>query len=475
MPRKVNVWKNIDWSIVFLFLVMVTLGWLNIYASVYNEEHQSIFDISQRYGKQLLWIAAALVLGIMILLVDSSFFVFFSYVIYGIVVLLLIIVLIFGREINGSKSWFVFGEFGFQPSEFSKFATALVLARFVSSFSFRIHSLNSLAGLAAIFLIPVFFIILQNDTGSALVFFAFIFALYREGLSEMVLLSILLLLIIFILSLVLSTLTVAIILVAGGIVSYLIFNRKMVQFWTALIILLFCFAVITALSLLIKKNIDYSGILIAGSVTASVIILVYSWIRKLKQFILVSWFFLASVLFSISVEFVITKFLEPHQQTRIYELLGMKTDPKGIGYHVNQSKIAIGSGGLWGKGFLQGTQTKYNFVPEQDTDFIFCTVAEEWGLAGSLLIIGLFLWLLIKLVFMAEKQRSKFSRVYGYSVASIIFFHFLINIGMTMGIMPVIGIPLPFFSYGGSSLWSFTILLFIFIRLDASRLENISN
>lgn len=475
MPRRINTWKNVDWVTVFIFLAMVTLGWINIYASVFNEEHQSFFDLSQRYGKQFVWIMAALVIGIMVLLTETSFYVFFAYIIYGIIVFLLIVVLIFGKEINGSKSWFMFGDYGFQPSEFAKFATALALSRLMSSIGFRIHSFNSLASVFLLFFLPVFFIILQNDTGSALVFTSFVLVLYREGLSEMVLFSILIIVVIFIMSLILTTQTVAIVLLVGSLISYLIFNRKMSHFWIVLSVFLSNLAIFAALSYIIRKNFDYAGIIIASIIASTIIILIFSWIRKMKNYLIVSWFVLASVFFSISVDFVFEKFLEPHQQTRIYQLLGIKTDPKGIGYHVNQSKIAIGSGGLTGKGFLQGTQTRFNFVPEQSTDFIFCTISEEWGFLGSAVVIGLFLWLLIKLVMMAERQRSRFSRIYGYSVASIIFFHFLVNIGMTMGIMPVIGIPLPFFSYGGSSLWSFTFLLFIFIRLDASRLEHLSD
>jgi rod shape determining protein RodA len=471
MAKRNSLWSNIDWVTILAFLLLVFMGWINIYAAVYNEEFQSIFDTSQRYGKQLMWIGAALLIAFIILLIDTNFYVFFSYVLYGLFIVLLILVLIFGREINGAKSWFTIGNFGFQPSEFMKFATALVLARYMNVHGFKIHKLKSLAIISAIIFTPVFFILLQNDTGSALVYFSFIFVLYREGLTGVVLFFGFLIAILFVLTLILSNLTLGLILLGVALFSYLILSIKQNQFIRVFGI----FSVITGLffasNYFLSQKFEISYVIIAGSIAGSLVALIYSIRKRLKNYIIISSVFLGAILFTLSVDYGFENLLEPHHQVRINELLGIESNPQGAGYHVNQSKIAIGSGGFWGKGYLNGTQTKFDFVPEQSTDFIFCTVGEEWGFAGTSVVIVLFLFLLIRLVFLAERQRSGFSRIYGYSVAVILFFHFMVNVGMTIGLMPVIGIPLPFFSYGGSSLWSFTILLFIFIRLDASRLE----
>ncbi len=471
MEKRNNLWANIDWLTILIFLLLVFLGWINIYAAVYNEAFQSIFDTSQSYGKQLIWIGAALAIGFVILLIDTNFYVFFSYLLYGFFVILLILVLIFGREINGAKSWFTVGGFGFQPSEFMKFATGLVLARYMSTFGFKIHKLKSLAIISAIILIPLVFILLQNDTGSALVYFSFVFVLYREGLSGVVLFFGFLIAVLFVLSLVLSNLTLSLILLGVVLFIYLILNTKQNPFIRILGIYLISISSFLALNFILNEKFEASDVIVVGSILGSLIALFYSIRKRLKNYSIISLIFLGSVLFTLSVDYAFDNLLAAHQRVRINELLGIESNLQGAGYHVNQSKIAIGSGGVWGKGYLNGTQTKFDFVPEQSTDFIFCTVGEEWGFAGTTVVIGLFLFLLIRLIFLAERQRSGFSRIYGYSVAVILFFHFMVNIGMTIGLMPVIGIPLPFFSYGGSSLWSFTILLFIFIRLDASRLE----
>jgi len=471
MPKRNNMWANIDWVTVLLFLLLIFMGWLNIYAAVYNEEFQSILDTSQRYGKQLIWIGAALVLGLIILLIDTNFYVFFSYILYGILVLLLILVLLVGKEINGAKSWFVIGGFGFQPSEFMKFATALVLARYMSTFGFKIHKLKSLITIAAIIFTPVLFILLQNDTGSALVYFSFVLVLYREGLSGVVLFFGFLVAVLFILTLLLPPLTLSLFLLGIVLFVYLVLNPKFKQFARVFMIFLISTGLFFVLNILLKRKFEIADVIIWGSALGAVVVFISSLSKRLTNYAIISAIFIGSVLFTRSVDYGFENLLEPHQQVRINELLGIESNPQGAGYHVNQSKIAIGSGGTWGKGYLNGTQTKFDFVPEQSTDFIFCTVGEEWGFAGTTTVILIFLLFLMRLVWLAERQRSGFSRIYGYSVAVILFFHFMVNIGMTIGLMPVIGIPLPFFSYGGSSLWSFTILLFIFIRLDASRFE----
>lgn len=474
MPRRNNILANIDWVTVLLYLIMVFLGWINIYAALYSDEYQSIFDTSQQYGKQLMWIGAAAVLALIIMLLEVNFYVFFSYIIFGLLMFLLLLVPFIGKEINGARSWFQLGPIAFQPSEFAKFATALALARYMSSYGFKLQKPKSLITIAAIIFGPVVFILLQNDTGSALVYFSFVLVLYREGLSGVVLFFGTLIAILFVLALVLPNLTLILIMIAMVLLMYLIFNPKLKQFLNTFVLFVAIIALFVLISLILKTEIELSYFLMAGSVVASLVVLYKSIKQKLPNYTQIAIVFIGSVLFTISVDYGFENLLEPHHQVRINELLGIESNPQGAGYHVNQSKIAIGSGGVWGKGYLKGTQTKFDFVPEQSTDFIFCTVGEEWGFAGTLTIIVLFLFLFVRLVWLAERQRSTFSRIYGYSVAVILFFHFMVNIGMTIGLMPVIGIPLPFFSYGGSSLWSFTILLFIFIRLDASRLEQLS-
>ncbi len=414
--QQKSLFYNIDWWMLSLYILLVLLGWLNIYAAVYNEDHTSIFDVTQNYGKQLIWIVTAGVLATIILLLDEKFLTFFAYPIYGVMILVLLSVLVLGVEINGSKSWFAIGDFRLQPAEFAKFATGMALAKFLSNSNIKMENLETKIIAGILIAIPPAIILLQNETGSALVFGAFIFVMYREGLSGNVLLFGLLTAVLFILSLLFDKLYI---IIGLGIISSIAF-------------------------LLTRK--------------------------KLKNILSVLAFFVVTSGICLSVDYVYDTKLQPHQRKRIDVLLGKETDLKGAGYNVNQSKIAIGSGGFIGKGFLQGTQTKYDFVPEQSTDFIFCTIGEEWGFVGSFIVITLLLALMMRIVYVAERQRSQFSRIYGYGVASILFFHFVVNVGMTIGLAPVIGIPLPFFSYGGSSLWSFTILLFIFIKLDANRL-----
>jgi len=475
MAQRNNIWANIDWLTVGLYFVLVLLGWLNIYAAVYNTDHQSILDISQRYGKQLLWIGAAAVIALVIMLIETNFYVFFSYVIYGVTIFLLLLVLVVGKEINGAKSWFVLGGVQIQPAEFAKFATALALARYMSTFDFSMKKLKSLFVLAVIIFLPAAFIVIQNDTGSALVYFAFVLVLFREGLSGLFLFLGTLVAILFILSLIVSNFTLILILLIAALIMYLILNPKINQFFRVALFFAISVGLILLASRILNFDAEPATVILAGSLIGAMVTLVYSIQTRARNYLIITVFFIGSVLFTKTVDYAFENIMEPHQQVRIKELLGIESDPYGAGYHVNQSKIAIGSGGFWGKGYLEGTQTKFNFVPEQDTDFIFCTVGEEWGFVGALVVIGLFVALFIRLVILAERQRSVFSRIYGYSVAVILFFHFAVNIGMTIGLMPVIGIPLPFFSYGGSSLWSFTILLFIFVRLDASRLENFTD
>jgi rod shape determining protein RodA len=424
-----NILYGVDRITVFIYIALVLMGWLNIYAAVYNEDHQNILDTTQKYGKQLIWIAGGAIIAFSILVIDANFYTAFAYVFYGIFLAANILVLFLGREVKGSHSWFRFGDVGIQPAEFMKFATSLALAKFLSNQNIivkgrvrlKLRDLiknykNTIIALAFI-VVPLLIIkVLQDETGLAIVFIAFIIMLYREGLSVNFLIF--------------------------GILTGLLFILSLITATTSLLIILAVFA--ASAFLFIRRS------------------------RKNLVLVIIAYVLGAGVVLGTNYVY---NHLEEHQKTRIDVLLGRGTvDLKKEGYNVNQAKIAIGSGGFIGKGYLQGTQTKYDFVPEQDTDFIFCTVGEEWGFAGSTVVILLHLFLILRLVYLAERQRSDFSRIYGYGVASILFFHVAVNIGMTIGLMPVIGIPLPFFSYGGSSLWSFTILLFIFIKLDANRL-----
>lgn len=420
MREQRSIFDGIDWVMVGLFLILVFMGWINIYAAVFNEEHQSILDATQRYGKQLFFIVFAIFVGLVIMLIDGKFFSTFALPIYGLTMLLLVVVLFTARDVAGARSWIDIGAFKLQPSEFAKYATSLALASYLSTINIRMDELKTKLVATLILVIPAGLILLQNDTGSMLVFGAFALVMYREGLSGNFLLFGLAMAVLFIFALLFTPLTMLIILGSIGLVVFLFQRRKT---W--------------------KLGLSIGAVLMV-----------------LMGFVY-------------SVDYIFNEVLEPHQQVRINVLLGKEDDPKGAGYNVNQSKIAIGSGGFTGKGFLKGTQTKYDFVPEQTTDFIFCTVGEEWGFLGTFVVIALFAALILRILFIAERQRSAFTRIYGYCVASIFLFHFMINIGMTIGLMPVIGIPLPFFSYGGSSLLGFTILLFTFIKLDGYRLQQL--
>ena len=467
MNRQSELLKNIDWLSIFLYTLLVFMGWLNIYAAVYDESHSNILDIDLKYGKQLLWIGAAFVLGIFILLTDSKFFTAFSFVIYGLTVGLLAAVLVFGVESHGARSWFEIGGIRIQPAEFGKFATCLAIANVMSRHGFKIMRFSSLALIGLLLAIPAG---LQNDTGSALVYSSFILVMYREGLHGSLLLLCFIAIAIFIFTLIYPPIVVLSLIIAGTLIAFLYYRQNKQEFYRIIIFLVSCFLFLLFLKWLFEFNIGNERLLLYAYLSTGLIGIYFIYKRKMKHILLVllaSWVCIGA---TVGVDYAFEK-LQPHQKDRINNLLGIETDLTGAGYNVNQSKIAIGSGGLLGKGFLQGTQTKFNFVPEQSTDFIFCTVGEEWGFVGSAILIGLLMAFILRIIYLAERQRSDFSRIYGYGVASILFFHVAINIGMTIGMAPVIGIPLPFFSYGGSSLWAFTILIFIFLRLDANRLQ----
>lgn len=417
MKRDEDISGKLDWVAVLLYMTLVTMGWLNIFAVVYDDTiKQSIFDLTLNSGRQLLFIAASVVIILIIIILDMRFYETFAYLFYGIIIFTLLLVPIFGKEVGGNKSWFGIGSFGLQPSEFAKFITALAVAKFIGTVGFRMDNLRNQAILFAMITVPMGLIILQKDFGTAIVFASFLLVFFREGMSPF------------------------------------------------LLIVGISMAVIAILTLIVENKLYLHGgiLLILG-------VLIYLGKKKTRRIVTLSAGALIIMLTIQSFNYIINNVLPIRHKNRLEALVNPNFDPMGINWNVTQSKIAIGSGGFAGKGFLEGTQTKFDFVPEQSTDFIFCTIGEEHGWLGSLVVITLFIVFLLRITFIAERQKSKFARSYGYAVACIFFFHFAVNIGMTIGLFPVIGIPLPFFSYGGSSLWGFTVLLFILLKLDASR------
>ena len=417
MITRNNIIGKIDWWLLLMYVLLAVIGVSTIYAAAFNENHPSIFDMSQCYGKQALFLGLSLSTGIIIMLIDAKFFNAFAYVIYGLSILLLIYVLIGGSTISGSKSWIQLGGFSFQPSEFAKFGTALAVAHYLGNVNTDFSRLKTQMITYGMVLFPMLLILCQPDAGSALVFLVFILVFYREGMSGNILL--------------IGFATVALFLLT------LYFSK-----WYVIIGLGVLFVITIFFIERNKKNIW--KLIAVFSVAAMMVF---------------------------SVDFFFNNILKPHQRTRINIILGVEKDIHGVGYNLHQSKIAIGSGGFSGKGYMQGTMTKYNFVPEQHTDFIFCTIGEEFGFIGSLVLLSLYLAFMIRIIILAERQRSTFSRIYGYAIASIIFFHLLVNIGMTIGLLPVIGIPLPFMSYGGSSLLMFSMMFFVFLKQDANRMN----
>lgn len=418
MKRQFNIFHNVDKPVLLLYLLLVLIGWFNIYATDYLEGQAGILNMSASHGRQFIWILISLATAAALLMIHTKFFSGFAWVIYGIALLMLGAVLLFGVEINATRAWFRIGGFAIQPSEFAKYATALALAAFVSNVRAKRPKPVHLFKALLVLLVPAIMVLLQNDVGTTLVFSAFSLALYREG-----------------------------------------YISGLWLFIAGLAIVLFLLALL------------FNEFIIIGVLAGITILLIFFLRNKAGVAMrLIGLFVLLSV-YVYSVDYAFEHLLEAHHKSRIEVLLHGAGDTQGVGYNLHQSKIAIGSGGLWGKGFLQGTQTQFNFIPEQTTDFIFCTVGEEWGFVGSSILIIIYLSLLLRLIALAERQKSAFSRVFGYAISSVLFFHFAINIGMTMGLVPVIGIPLPLISYGGSSLWAMTLMLFTFLKLDAERLE----
>ncbi|MDD4921500.1 MAG: rod shape-determining protein RodA [Bacteroidales bacterium] len=475
---KTSVWRSLDWWTVTLYVALAFIGCLSIYGASYDFDNAGFFDFTQRSGKQMLWLGLSLCIGIFILLIDANNYFSWAFLLYAGMMGVLLLTVFIAPDIKGSRSWLVIGPLNIQPAEFAKFATSLALARFMSSYNFNMSNPRNVIAIGGIILMPMMLIFLQNETGSALVFFALMLMLYREGMPGIILFLIVCFVSFFLVG------------IRFGEIHFLTYTSVGQMVVLLMILLVVCGMLLSyrkdhqSTKILLTLNLTFLGVgvllnafgwwmfnlcyLQLGLLVLSFLYLAFQSLgTRSSTYLMIGFFSVISAGFLYSTDYAFNDVLEPHQQIRIKVLLGMEDDPRGAGYNVNQSKIAIGSGGFFGKGFLNGTQTKLKYVPEQDTDFIFCTVGEEQGFVGSVGVLALYIALLLRLIILAERQESAFSRIYGYCVVSILFFHIFINVGMVLGLLPVIGIPLPFFSYGGSSLWAFTILLFIFLRLDA--------
>lgn len=479
--RKESILKSVDWVIIVVYLLLVALGWMSICGASYDFSEHDLLDFSTRAGKQFTWIVCSFGLGCVLLMLDDLFYEAYAYLIYALLLLLLVVTIFVAPDTKGSHSWLILGPVSLQPAEFAKFATALALAKCLGTYGFSMRTWRGALVITLLVLVPMLLIVMQKETGSALVYLSFCLMLYREGMPGAILFAGVCAVVYFVVSIRFGEIMLGDTPTSAGefvtLVLILLFAAGMVRVYTgqrkpAYIIALGTVCASAVAFVVSSRIIPFNMIwLLWGLCVLLVCYLLYLALstRCTKNYLLITFFSLGSIAFLYSSEYFFNDILESHQQVRIKVLLGLEEDLAGAGYNVNQSKIAIGSGGLTGKGFLNGTQTKLKYVPEQDTDFIFCTVGEEEGFIGSSFVLLLFLVLILRLIAISERQRTTFGRVYGYSVAGIFLFHVFINIGMVLGLTPVIGIPLPFFSYGGSSLWGFTILLFIFLRIDAGR------
>ena len=461
---------SVDWVMILLYMGLVLIGWMSICSASYDETAIDPYSFSHFYVKQVLWIGLSLVVALVVMLLDDKYYHMLAYPAYIGGLLVLIGTLLFGKEVNGAKAWIEFGFFSLQPVELVKIATALALARVMSSYSFSITRFGDLMRVATIILLPLLIIILQNDTGSGIVLCSFIFVLYREGLNKWLCIPFILIAALFIGSLILTPMTMLVLLILLCTIFEVLMNGE----WQSRVIYLATLALTSIVIYLVANYLigwplSAYKTLLGVTLLSMVAVVIYAYRAHLRNIFIVVAIFVGSMIFLPTTSFLFNEVLQPHQKDRIYSFLGIKNDPQGIDFNVNQSKIAIGSGGLTGKGFLEGTQVKYNFVPENHTDFIFCTVGEEWGFLGCLVVLAMYCTLILRLMRIGERQEEPFGRIYCYCVASILLFHLMVNVGMTIGLMPVMGIPLPFMSYGGSSLMAFTLLLFIAIRFDASR------
>ncbi len=474
------MWRSVDWFTIVLYFILVVCGWLSICGASYDFGDTNFLSFSSNPGKQLVWAGCAIVLALVLLNIEKKYYEMLAYPVYFAFVILLAVTIFVAPDTKGSHSWLVFGPIRVQPAEFSKFATALALARLLSSYGFSMTKRSDVVKMVAVVVLPMLLIVLQNETGSALVYLSFFFVLYREGMTGSLLAIGVCAVIYFVIGVGQSENFFELMPVnVGQFIVFLliplftalmvgVYSKRTKRAWTiALFNLIGTLAAYLFSRYVIPFDICIAQLVLCAC-TALYLLYIYM-LERYASYLLIALFALGSVGFYYSCNMLIEK-LQPHQQMRILVLLGIKDDPSGVGYNINQSKIAIGSGGLWGKGFLEGTQTKLNYVPEQHTDFIFCTIGEEQGFMGCTFILLLYATFIIRIILLAERQgRNKFTRVYGYSLAAILTFHLFINVGMVIGLAPVIGIPLPFFSYGGSSLWGFTILLAILLRLDAER------
>ena len=476
----------IDWWTIGLYLLLIFMGWCTIYAACYDYDNADIFNFSVNHGKQLIWISTAFILATVVLTIDSKFYSNIAHIFYWLMIIALIATIFLASDTKGSNSWINFGAFKIQPAEFAKYATCLCLSAFLSKSQINLRKNKDLMTAIGIILLPAAIIIAQSETGSALVFFSFFLLLFREGMNGIILLLGIFAIVFFILVLRYNNLPDAVVGVdvpelygfilvfAIAVITACIFIKIYTKDKTSFVTLLSVNIGIYALGIILANYIPFVKTWYAAALSmvfSIVFLLVRAIIMHKNTYVWVVGFLFFAIGLSASANYAFNNILAPHQQIRIKIVLGLEDDPQGAGYNVRQSQIAIGSGGITGKGYLNGTQTKLDYVPEQDTDFIFCTIAEEWGFLGSTLFILIYATLMIRLIYLAERQRSAFSRIYGYGILCIFLFHFIINLGMVTGLTPVIGIPLPLISYGGSSLWGFTLLLFTFIRLDANRME----
>ena len=478
--KQKGVLRSLDWWTIIIYLALISFGWVSVCGASYSYGDTDIFSLDTRSGMQIIWIGTSIILGFVILMLDDRFYDMFALIIFGVMLVLLFATIFNPHSIKGSRSWLVLGPLRLQPAEFAKFATALALAKVMSIYGYNILKVKHFAAALGIIVVPMLFIILQRETGSALVYLSFFLMFYREGMPGSILFTGIAMVIYFVVGIRFAdtlflysstsvgkfTVLLLIQLFSGGLVlSYCRNHRE--AFRILAVTLSITLAAILFSAFVIPFDVTY--VELAMCIMLIAYLVWQSLVTRIRNYLWIALFALGSVIFFNLADYVLNNVMEPHQRVRINVLLGLEEDLKGAGYNVHQSEIAIGSGGLEGKGFLNGTQTKLKFVPEQDTDFIFCTVGEEEGFVGSATVLMLFLALILRLIHLAERQPYRFGRVYGYCVLSIFLFHVFINVGMVLGLTPVIGIPLPFFSYGGSSLWGFTLLLFIFLRIDAGR------
>ncbi|MBQ3698287.1 MAG: rod shape-determining protein RodA [Prevotella sp.] len=476
--RQTSVWRSIDWWTIIIYVALLSFGWVSVCGASYSYGETDIFSLATRSGMQIVWIGTSIMLGFIILMLDDRFYDTFAYIIYGLLLLLLFATIFNPHSIKGSRSWLVLGPLRLQPAEFAKFATALALAKLMSTYGYNINENKHFGAALLVILLPMVFIVLQRETGSALVYLSFFLMFYREGMPGSILFTGVAMVVYFVVGIRFAEVYIDDSPTSIGKFSVML----LIQLFTIGMVWVYCHQRIAWRMLLCSTGITLVAYLVSlffpydlvyvqlVVIIAMVCYLVWEGLgSRIRAYFFIALFSIGSMAFFYGADFIMQNVMEPHQRSRINVLLGLDEDLRGAGYNVHQSEIAIGSGGLEGKGFLNGTQTKLKFVPEQDTDFIFCTVGEEEGFVGSASVLLLFLALILRLIHLAERQPFRFGRVYGYCVLSIFLFHVFINVGMVLGLTPVIGIPLPFFSYGGSSLWGFTFLLFIFLRIDASR------